>query len=257
MPSVATVAVNGRFPYLMYDAVNDSRTRRPQHLEWDGLILPIDHPFWQTHGSPNELRALTGLSGHSEKADRSGVLERSLGSFGGHSPHTIPLSARASPLFLSCRFPVRGDRESPANPRESERFRVANDPDCPIIAVISLFFPDTQRNGQRPVRSGLRPPPSRPANLYRDETRASFPYSFRGFAEVGCNTRRAEVRNGPHYRPRSRISISGGSGCTDGFLGGVPFTLQWPPIAVLGGQDGPKASWKGIRELGLIKDDDV
>ena len=41
-----------RFPYLMYDAVNDSRTR-PQHLEWDGLVLPVDHPFWKTHGPPN------------------------------------------------------------------------------------------------------------------------------------------------------------------------------------------------------------
>ena len=40
-----------------------------------------------------------------------------------------------------------------------------------------------------------------------------------------------EVRNGPHFRARSRRSISGGSGCADGFLGGVPFTLQWPPIA--------------------------
>ena len=37
-----------RFPYLMYDAVNDSRTR-PQHLEWDGLVLPVDHSFWKTH----------------------------------------------------------------------------------------------------------------------------------------------------------------------------------------------------------------
>ena len=43
----------------------------------------------------------------------------------------------------------------------------------------------------RPVRYGLPPPPSRPANLYRDETRAGFPYGFRSFAEVGCNTRRA------------------------------------------------------------------
>ena len=42
-----------RFPYLMYDAVNDSRTR-PQHLEWDGLVLPVDHPFWKTHGPPND-----------------------------------------------------------------------------------------------------------------------------------------------------------------------------------------------------------
>ena len=41
-----------RFPYLMYDAVRDSRTR-PQHLEWDGPILPVDHSFWQTHDPPN------------------------------------------------------------------------------------------------------------------------------------------------------------------------------------------------------------
>ena len=39
------------------------------------------------------------------------------------------------------------------------------------------------------------------------------------------------MRNGPHYRSWSRISISGGSGCADRFLVDVPFTLQWPPIA--------------------------
>ena len=83
----------------MYDAVNDSRTRRPQHLEWDGLILPIDHPFWQTHGSPNELRALTGLSGHSEKADRV----RSPGAEFGEFLEGI---LRTRSLFLRGRVPV-------------------------------------------------------------------------------------------------------------------------------------------------------
>jgi len=39
-------------PYFMYDAVNDSRTR-PQHLGWDGLVLPADDPFWDTHYPPN------------------------------------------------------------------------------------------------------------------------------------------------------------------------------------------------------------
>ena len=39
------------------------------------------------------------------------------------------------------------------------------------------------------------------------------------------------MRNEPHFRARSRRSISGGSVCADGFLGGVPFTLQWPPIS--------------------------
>ena len=58
--------------------------------------------------------------------------------------------------------------------------------------------------GARPVRSGLPPPPSRPANLYREETRAGFAYSFRGFAEVGCNTRRA----GRAQRARLSVPVS-------------------------------------------------
>ena len=89
--------------------------------------------------------------------------------------------------------------------------------------------------GTRPVRSGLPPPPTSPANLDREETRAGFPYSFRGFAEVGAPRDARDVRNAPHYRSRSRLSISGGSGCADGSLVGVPFTLQWPPMAVCDG----------------------
>ena len=44
--------------------------------------------------------------------------------------------------------------------------------------------------GTRPVRSRLPSPPSSRTNLDRDETRAGFLPSFRGFAGVGCNTRR-------------------------------------------------------------------
>lgn len=33
---------------------NDSVLRpRPQHLAWNGLTLPHDHPFWKTHSPPN------------------------------------------------------------------------------------------------------------------------------------------------------------------------------------------------------------
>ena len=39
-------------PYLMYVAVLDSRTR-PQHRAWNAIVLPIDHPFWETHYPPN------------------------------------------------------------------------------------------------------------------------------------------------------------------------------------------------------------
>jgi len=39
-------------PYLQYRH-GDSRVPRQQHLAWDGLILPADDPWWQTHYPPN------------------------------------------------------------------------------------------------------------------------------------------------------------------------------------------------------------
>jgi hypothetical protein len=40
------------FPVWVYRH-GGSRDPRPQHLAWDGLTLPADHPFWQTHSPPN------------------------------------------------------------------------------------------------------------------------------------------------------------------------------------------------------------
>lgn len=40
------------FPLLRYIAVKDARTR-PEHAAWDGIILPVDHPWWDTHFPPN------------------------------------------------------------------------------------------------------------------------------------------------------------------------------------------------------------
>lgn len=36
------------FPYLEYDG-NNSEHPRLDHSAWDGLTLPVDHPFWQAH----------------------------------------------------------------------------------------------------------------------------------------------------------------------------------------------------------------
>ncbi|OGS90851.1 MAG: hypothetical protein A2Z95_06185 [Gallionellales bacterium GWA2_60_18] len=36
------------FPYLQYDA-NNSEHPRLQHTAWDGMVLPVDDPFWQSH----------------------------------------------------------------------------------------------------------------------------------------------------------------------------------------------------------------
>ncbi|MBL4751466.1 MAG: virion morphogenesis protein [Amylibacter sp.] len=42
----------GNFKFWVYRH-GGSLEPRPQHLAWDGLILPPDHPFWVTHGPPN------------------------------------------------------------------------------------------------------------------------------------------------------------------------------------------------------------
>ncbi|WP_163444938.1 phage minor head protein [Flavobacterium columnare] len=41
------------YPNLKYNAVNDGRTREA-HKSWDGLVLPIKHPFWTKHLPPND-----------------------------------------------------------------------------------------------------------------------------------------------------------------------------------------------------------
>jgi hypothetical protein len=40
------------YPLLVYRH-GGSLDPRLQHLSWDGLILPVDHPFWATHAPPN------------------------------------------------------------------------------------------------------------------------------------------------------------------------------------------------------------
>lgn len=39
-------------PYILYVRTT-SADPRPEHLSWVGIILPVDHPFWQTHWPPN------------------------------------------------------------------------------------------------------------------------------------------------------------------------------------------------------------
>lgn len=39
-------------PYLTYRH-GDSRVPRPMHLAWDGITLPADDPWWNTHYVPN------------------------------------------------------------------------------------------------------------------------------------------------------------------------------------------------------------
>ena len=47
-------------PFLMYDAINDSRVR-PSHLAMDGTIRRMDDPFWKSHSPPNGYRCRCSL----------------------------------------------------------------------------------------------------------------------------------------------------------------------------------------------------
>lgn len=39
-------------PYLLY-SLGPSREHRVEHVSWAGIVLPVDHPWWQTHFPPN------------------------------------------------------------------------------------------------------------------------------------------------------------------------------------------------------------
>lgn len=40
-------------PYWKYHHLDGVLHPRPQHVSWNGLVLPHDHPFWKTHYPPN------------------------------------------------------------------------------------------------------------------------------------------------------------------------------------------------------------
>ncbi|NOR63260.1 MAG: hypothetical protein GQ535_12300 [Rhodobacteraceae bacterium] len=43
------------FPYIRYSTADDIKVR-PGHKVWHNLVLPVDHPFWETHYPPNGWR---------------------------------------------------------------------------------------------------------------------------------------------------------------------------------------------------------
>jgi len=45
-------ALKEKRPYLRYVCINDDKARE-EHKAWHGLVLPVDHPFWDEHYPPN------------------------------------------------------------------------------------------------------------------------------------------------------------------------------------------------------------
>ena len=63
-------------PYLMY-RVGPSKVHRPEHLEWDGLILDKNDPFWLSHNPPNgwgcKCYTVAVSKGRKERYEKDGI----------------------------------------------------------------------------------------------------------------------------------------------------------------------------------------
>ena len=80
--------------YLMYDAVDDHRTR-PQHAAWDGTVLPVDHDWWTTHYPPNGWNCRCGVIQLSaEDLDDLGLQPSAKAPAGGTSNWTNPRTGK-------------------------------------------------------------------------------------------------------------------------------------------------------------------
>ena len=74
--TVATANMAGKFkdfeanqdlyPNLKYVTVGDKRVRQ-KHENWDGLILPINHPWWKKHLPPNDWGCRCGVEPSDEE----------------------------------------------------------------------------------------------------------------------------------------------------------------------------------------------
>ncbi|MDE2428424.1 MAG: minor capsid protein [Burkholderiales bacterium] len=91
-----------RRPYLMYDAVNDSRTR-PAHRKLDGFIARIDDPVWSTIYPPNGHRCIL------PNQKISGDFEIGLKSF--YSGKAVKITAKSgNSVSLTVNHPVLTSR---------------------------------------------------------------------------------------------------------------------------------------------------
>lgn len=80
-------------PYLQYQTAGDSNVR-PEHQEWDGIILPIDDPWWSTH---------LPLNGWGCRCTVRSLSERQIEQEG------LKISESAPPLDLEHRFGINGE----------------------------------------------------------------------------------------------------------------------------------------------------
>jgi Phage Mu protein F like protein len=62
-------------PYWKYVHSDGVRHPRPMHVSWDGLTLPHDHPFWNTHFPPNGWGCMCNVIGVSRRKGEAAARE--------------------------------------------------------------------------------------------------------------------------------------------------------------------------------------
>jgi hypothetical protein len=85
-------------PYLMY-RVGPSRHHRQEHLDWDGLVLPKDDPWWNSHYPPNgwgcKCWTMAVSEARKERLEKSGVTVPP--THDGQPGYTVPVKTQAPP----------------------------------------------------------------------------------------------------------------------------------------------------------------
>lgn len=60
------------YPNLKYLQI-DRDTKNQAHVPWDGIVLPINHPFWNTHTPPNDWGCGCDLEQTDEDEETNGI----------------------------------------------------------------------------------------------------------------------------------------------------------------------------------------
>jgi hypothetical protein len=85
-------------PYLMY-RVGNSQHHRQEHLAWDGLILPKDDPWWNSHYPPNgwgcKCWTMAVSEARKQRLERTGITVPP--SVDGTPGYTAPVQTKAPP----------------------------------------------------------------------------------------------------------------------------------------------------------------
>ena len=78
-------------PFLVYDAVEDHRTR-PEHQQWNGTVRPVEDDFWKTHYPPNGWLCRCGVIQVSRDEMKDYRIQVSPG-YSGAIRHPIPVTS--------------------------------------------------------------------------------------------------------------------------------------------------------------------